>query len=359
MNLSLIANYPFIGEAVAYLKKHAPSLSDLLHDIAYERTRALGKERVLEALADGRIKDHSLITDADCLAELISYVAARILVSCVNDPYLTKRYALAEAKTMGERMQDEDFNFVVNVAHQLGLDVVLEDSMCRIHFTHYLRNTSQMRSKPWKMANQDVQNGYIGLDKNHLARVVQQALQMRIEEDLPAEVNQEIQKDLRTHIADIKKAVEERKSTFAAKDFGKIRVTKLPPCIRYLLAKSQAGENLPHSGRFALVAFLHSIGMSSDEILHLFASSPDFDESKSRYQIEHITGKISGTEYIPPECSTMKSYGICFEEDSLCRKEWMTHPLKYYRIKDKGARKRGEDATGKGEENDDKHQNKG
>ena len=79
--------------------------------------------------------------------------------------------------------------------------------------------------------------------------------------------------------------------------------------------------------------------MSADEIMGVFSASPDFDESKTRYQIDHITGEISGTVYSPPECSTMKSYGICFDEDGLCRKEWMTHPLKYYKIKDRGGKK--------------------
>ncbi|MEE9151265.1 MAG: DNA primase large subunit PriL [Thermoplasmata archaeon] len=335
MKLLRLANYPFLRESATYLKENGPSLDELLHDMAYERTRALGKERVLEALSEGKIKDHSLITDADTLAELLSYVTARILVSCVNDPYLTKRYALAEAEVADARLEKEDFGFVVEVAKEFDLDVKLEDGVCKIDFIHFLRNTSQMRSKQWKIANQDMQNGYVILDKNHLARVVQQALQMRIEGELPGEVNDEILKDLSGPIEEIKRVLEERKSTFKAEDFGKIRVTKLAPCIRTLLAKAQSGENLPHSGRFALTAFLHSIGMSADEIVHLFGSSPDFDESKTRYQIEHITGKISGTEYIPPECSTMKSYGICFQEDNLCKKEWMTHPLKYYRIKDK------------------------
>lgn len=316
-------------------------MDELLSDIAYERTRVQGKERVMEALNDGKIHEHSLLTDADSLAELLSYVAARILISCVNDPYLTKRYALAEAKTANKRLEDENFEFVVDVAKELGLDVRLEDGICKIHFIHYLKNTSQMRSKPWKIANQDLQNGLINLDKSHLARVIQQALQTRIESELPSEVNNEILKSLKDQIIDIKKVLDERKSTFKAEDFGKIRVTKLPPCMRQLLAKVQAGENLPHSGRFALTAFFHALGMSSEEVLHLFGSSPDFDESKTRYQIEHITGMISGTEYTPPECSTMKSYGICFGEDALCKKEWMTHPLKYYRVKDKGSRRGG------------------
>lgn len=349
MNLLRLANYPFLSESSEYLKENGPSLSELLHDIAYERTRILGKERVLEALEGGVIKEHSLVTDADCLAELLSYVAARILVSCINDQYLIRRYALAEAKTLSSRLQNEDFDFVVNLGKELELDVSLENGSCMIHFTHFLKNTSQMRSKSWKIANQDMKDGYIVLDKNRLARVIEQALQTRIEGELPAQVNEEILKDLSTHVTDIKKAVEEKKSTYSAKDFGKIRVTKLPPCMRHMLAKVQAGENLPHSGRFALTAFFHAIGMSSEEVLHLFSSSPDFDESKTRYQVEHITGKISGTKYTPPECSTMKSYGICFNEDSLCKKNWITHPLKYYRLKDKKKQKKEGEDKGKGE----------
>jgi DNA primase large subunit len=339
MNLKQMASYPFMKESTDYLRENGPQLADLLHDIAYERTRAQGKERVLEALGDAAISEHSLLSDADCITELLSYVAARMLVSSLNDPYLTRRYALAEAKTTGGRLRDEDFDFVVQVAHELGLDVKLDNGTCKIGFIHYLKNTSQMRSKPWKMANSDLQNGYVILNKDRLARVVEQALKMRIEEELPLSVNDEILGVLDDYIKEVSKEVEIKKNTFSAKDFGKIRVTKLPPCMRTMLAKVQAGENLSHSGRFALTAFLHSIGMSSEEILKVFASSPDFDEDKTRYQIEHITGVISGTEYTPPECSTMKSYGICYDEDRLCKKEWMTHPLKYYRVKDKSGKK--------------------
>ncbi len=342
MNLQQMANYPFLSESASYLRENGPTLDELLTDIAYERTRARGKDRVMQALSEAAISHPGIMTEADSLSELLSYIMARILVSSINDPYLIRRYSLAEAKSTGSKLENEEFDFVVDVARELGLDVVLDNGMCRIHFIHYLKNTSQMRSKPWKMANQDLKAGYIILSKVRLARVVQQALQMRFESELPQKVNEEILKSLNRYISEITKVVEEKKNTFRAQDFGKVRVTKLPPCMKVMLARVQTGENLPHSGRFALTAFLHSIGMSSEEILKLFATSPDFDEEKTRYQIEHITGKISGTEYTPPECSTQKSYGICFDEDSLCKKEWMTHPLKYYRVKDKGEKK-GED----------------
>jgi DNA primase large subunit len=122
--------------------------------------------------------------------------------------------------------------------------------------------------------------------------------------------------------------VEAQKAKFEAKGFGAVEVERFPPCMKKLLAMTQQGTNVPHAGRFALTTFLHKIGMSSDDILKFFGQSPDFDESKSRYQIEHITGKLSSTEYTPPSCATMKTYGVCFDPDEFCPR--INHPVSYY-----------------------------
>ena len=100
-----------------------------------------------------------------------------------------------------------------------------------------------------------------------------------------------------------------------------------------LLAATQAGENVPHMGRFALVAFLNSLKLSPTDILKLFSTAPDFEEEKSRYQIDHITGATSSTSYKCPGCDKMRTYGICPTEkmDGLCRRT--RHPLNYYSAK--------------------------
>ncbi len=354
MLLNKLARYPFLKESAAYLKDNGPTLDELIHDIAYERTRAEGKKRVIEALEQGTIKDHSFTSDAEMLTELLSYITARILVSCVNDPYLLRRYSLAEAKLANKRLIEDNLKFVAEIANSLGMYVRVDDGRAKIHFISYLITTSQMRSPPWKMVNQELDSGYILIDNTHLSRAIQNALQRRLEKELPADVNEDLLKAFETDIREIKSVLESKRESYEPVDMGMISVTKLPPCIRRLLAMVQAGENLSHSGRFALTTFLHAIGLSNEEVLKIFATSPDFDESKSRYQVEHITGKISGTEYTPPECSTMKSYGICFGEDNLCRKDWMTHPMKYYRIKDKSAKKR---ETKRKEEKKEKQEN--
>ena len=111
---------------------------------------------------------------------------------------------------------------------------------------------------------------------------------------------------------------------------GKLDNKKLPPCMRNILSAVQAGENVPHMGRFALVSFLHSLKLSNKEILQIFSTAPDFEEEKTRYQVEHITGSISSTSYKPPGCDKMRTYGICPVEeiDELCKKK--KHPLSYY-----------------------------
>ena len=118
-----------------------------------------------------------------------------------------------------------------------------------------------------------------------------------------------------------------------AMPIGRLDVKKLPPCMKNILSSIQAGENVPHIGRFALVSFLNSLKLNTNEILKLFSTAPDYEEEKSRYQVEHITGDISSTSYKPPGCEKMRTYGLCPVEeiDELCKKK--RHPLSYYSAK--------------------------
>ena len=112
--------------------------------------------------------------------------------------------------------------------------------------------------------------------------------------------------------------------------FGKLEPEHFPPCIVHILSNAQGGINLAHSARFALTSFLLNIGMSVDQVVMLFNVSPDFNEEKTRYQVEHIAGS-TGTTYKPPSCSTLITYGNCYGKDQLCRT--INHPLNYYKQK--------------------------
>jgi DNA primase large subunit len=86
-------------------------------------------------------------------------------------------------------------------------------------------------------------------------------------------------------------------------------------------------------GRFAVVSFLTSLKLSTNDILEIFSRAPDFEEEKTRYQVEHIAGDISSTSYKPPACDKMRTYGLCPSDkiDDICKKK--RHPLSYYKYK--------------------------
>ena len=86
--------------------------------------------------------------------------------------------------------------------------------------------------------------------------------------------------------------------------------------------------------RFALTSFLVNVGMPLESMVDLYVSVTDFDESMTRYQIEHIAGQRGNkTRYTPPLCDTLRTHGICRDRDDIC--ERVKHPLSYYRIKAK------------------------
>ncbi len=337
MEPRFLAMYPFLPEASQYLKDNGINLNDIVNSGAYAQARDAGRRRVMEALVDGQINEHAFTNDLEIMVELLSYVVARIIVSCVGqDQLLLERYSLAEAQLVQGRLENENLDFVIDTSNILGMDVVrLDAEVVSVHFTDYLKNSSQMRSQEWKLVNQVMDSGRVELNQKRLARLLQNAVKSNIQEELPLPVNDAIIEAFEPAIELVKVEIEKRKAQFEKESYGKVSFLRLPPCMKELLDMTKRGQNVPHVGRFGITAFLHTIGMSNEEILAVFSSSPDFKADLARYQIDHITGKSSGIEYLPPECATMKTQGVCYNPDSLCNRKWMNHPLTYYSAKGK------------------------
>jgi len=333
MEVREFARYPFVRGASEFVRNSKVELGDLLGHSAFSQARMRGKKRVLDAIEKASVDDNSMATEEDRLQEVLSYPMARILVSCVGDGFLIRRYALAEAKTAYDRMQTERVETLMEIAVELGVAATLVDDLPSMHFTDFLRFTSGLRSKEWKLVNTEVKEGMVSLPKVKFARVLEQALHDKLEDELPLPVTKAMLDGLRSDVSELKMLAEQMKDRYQTEGFGEVDVESFPPCMKRLVAMAQAGENISHPGRFALTSFLFNIGLPREEIMKIFAGSPDFDEAKTRYQIDHITGEISGTTYTPPECSTMRTNAVCYNPDDLCRLDWVKHPLIYYRAK--------------------------
>jgi Eukaryotic-type DNA primase, large subunit len=329
-----LSRYPFLRGAAVYAEENSTDIDSLIRSPSYGNARKRGLDRVLSAISQHKVSDVSLLNEYDRLMEVLSYPYARMVVSCVGDRFLTKRYALAEASRMNELLQN-DHPSAIPIAAELNVNSMADnDGNIRIHFSDYLRFSHVMKAIEWKLINTDIRSGYVHLEQEKFDRLLQNALQERIESELPLNMPAEFKELMKADVAYVTLALSETKAKLSPTGGEAMNMEYLPPCMKAILASAQNGINLPHSARFALVSFLNALGLSYDQIIGLFAQSPDFDESKSSYQIKHITGEDRGGEgYTPPECSTMKTNGICFNADNLCNSEKMNHPLSYYRIK--------------------------
>ena len=327
------ARYPFLKDASQFIEANDIDIAELMTSPDWSDARRRGMERIIGSLKNHEIPDVPLAgAEYRRLEECLSYPYARMIVSCIDDRMLTKRYALAEAERLNRLLHD-DRDAIPMVAEELEVNAhTNRDGTVSMHFADYLRYSYVMSAIEWKLINTDIRDGYVLLQADKFDRLLQNAYRLRIERELPLAVPNELKKYLSKNIEHVKAALMELKAALSPTNGEGVKDEFLPPCIKAIISMARSGQNLPHSARFALVSFLHTMGMTYDQIISIFSESPDFDEGKSRYQIQHITGDLNGTEgYTPPGCGAMKTDGICFNPDNLCEK--VKHPLSYYRIK--------------------------
>lgn len=342
MDTGRAAKFPFLEESAQFAEDNNADLDALILSPSFEPARERGVQRVLDALESSEVSYKPLMNDYDRLIEVMSYPYARMIVSMVGDRFLTKRYALAEAVRMNKILSSEDHETLLAVSEELGVTSTVDsDGIIRMKFTDYLRLANRLKSVDWKLINSEIHSGLVYLPQEKFSRLMQNALQDKIESELPLMTPEEYRKYLRGPVDRVSMALEETKRKYSPTNGEAMKNEFLPPCLVRILEMSRQGMNLPHSARFALVTFLHALGLDYDGIIGVFSESPDFDESIAGYQIKHITGELNGTDgYSPPECKTMKTNGLCYNPDALCQQEWMNHPLTYYRVKSGNGKKK-------------------
>jgi DNA primase large subunit len=314
-----ISDYPFTREAAEQVRSMGTDLDALLDRPGFRSVRARAAERVLGAMGS----EISLGYDNPDV-ELLSYPLARVMASCLGDDFLLKRYALAEAKLAFRRMLKE--KDILPLARDLGYDLHGQKEPWKLHFCEYVKAAHRMRSPKWRLVNRDLQGGELAVTREELLRLMEETVRDRVLKGLPLELEEEICARLVEHLRPLRSRLDSLKARQRV-DLGRVTEGAFPPCMKSMLKQVASGANLAHSARFALVSFLLRVNMSPEEVVGIFNTSPDFDEERTRYQVEHIAGS-SGTRYRPPSCATMITYGNCPGEDDLCRR--IRHPLGYY-----------------------------
>ncbi|MEM3587013.1 MAG: hypothetical protein QXO71_06800, partial [Candidatus Jordarchaeaceae archaeon] len=203
----------------------------------------------------------------------------------------------------------------------------------KLHFTHYLKNTTNLREKKWKLVNRLLKNGNVYLTLNETARLLSEEIRRYVEKRLEIKDLPELPQKITEIVEKIKSLTLEKVSKAEIEGIPKtVNKDAFPPCIKALYDAASKGRHISHIGRFTLTSFLVNIGIPTENVIELFRNFSDFNERMTRYQVEHIAGERgSRTKYKPPKCDTLKTHGLCIELDETCRKA--NHPVIYYKRK--------------------------
>lgn len=346
LGTSELAKYPFLTEAKERLSRIDVDI-DMLGSLKDVVDRA--RQRIIASFASG-VDTPNKNTEV----EITSFPVAVMMVAGVNDDTLKKRYALFEAKKMANCLGKERDETVLMVAKFFkwkkitpflarGVTPDVSIDKYKIHFVNYLNNatSSLVHDTRWKLVNHLLDKGHMEVTKKELCRLLQEEIQRYIEQlavgklpRIPQNIQDTIE-ELKAEYSKIKPHIDE---------FEKIRTfaeeSEYPPCVQSFYKKMSQRQHLSHIERFALVTYLLHQGISADVVVNIFTSLSDYRKDLTRYQVEHLAGKRgSGTTYIPPNCATLRTHGVCVaSNDPICQtiKNPLTYHLKKKSVKGKG-----------------------
>jgi len=332
--------YPFLPTASSILED--VDLDSLLNDYFYAEARALAINRLETSATRGVIElEGPPINDETDI--VLGYVISRLVLAATDNQALVNYVALSEAFRAETYLSSETDEDLVEIVNTLGVvKVKLQGTKFSMHFIDYVRAASKLREGNWKLSNRGVSNGIVELDRETLIRLMRNVIQQHLEElpKAPSEIKEKFEGTIEDLKSQVSKTFTERigglntvvndRQAEAMKELGRFDLSKAPPCFNLNLMDLQAGVNLAHPSRFFITTFLSSLNQDPEAVMRLFATAPDFKEAFTRYQVEHISGKTSGTQYSSPKCDTLVSSGVCPGPNALCRQ--IRHPLSYYRV---------------------------
>ncbi len=342
------AAFPYLPGAEALARELAGSFRELLEAPALERARSLGRARARAAADDPRAA--ALLPELETAApeeQYLSFQFARLLLSAMPQLGVLRRFAVAEAKRATERLEALDAPDLLEFGR--GFGYALEESAGEfvVPIEQYLRLAAPIRESDFRLVQQRLVRGRVIVSAKRAARLLGEAVRVALAQPLPLDAT--LVDAVRRQEAEVVRDLESRlppPTPRAGAGSAAVRADLFPPCIRKMRRTLEAGENLSHAGRFCLAAFLHRVGADFETIVDAFRGAPDFDESITRYQVEHITRHGEGEGYSPPECSTLRSHGLCARDgdpaapapadrarDERCFDPRLKHPLQYYEMR--------------------------
>jgi DNA primase large subunit len=290
--------------------------------------------RMEEMLSGPKVKDLGLQWNLFSNWDIILYY----LLAAINVPVFSNRFAMTCRDSYEKYLEGLPEDIIVTEGRILEIDMTYErdGSYFIVEVFNFTRYCSKISGPEYRLPFQTFSKGNVLLQNNAVLKLLRETLVSKIRtttSSIDSENAKYILRDYKDSIERIRETAIENSKTV---DLGEVDSSCFPPCIIHYINDVKNGVNLPHLARFTMVSFLNKVGMDENKIMEIFSTVPDFSKKVTEYQVKHIIGEISGINYTPPKCVTLRSNHLCYQgDDKVCKLEGMNHPLSYYRIKKK------------------------
>ena len=343
--------FPFSKEAAEHLKDREVDIKTLPTDFpavfkeSFERLKNLIESNTLPEEVNTSLTS----------SELLIYAIMRVFIEYLDEDILRNRFGVAFSVRTEKKLLDkfsQDNNFLSKLAlHTFNWQIKEEasDGMStnrwRMQFNNFLEVAPSFIANDWKLINQEMHDGWVSLTKEKLIRLLAEKTKIYIaQRKISHEAMPEVPESYNSYLSELKSKIGVLRKNFQNQEVysDEIMQSAYPPCIKFVLDKTEKGENLAHSERLFLTFFLLNIGTSIDNVMKIFTSQPDFKEEMTRYQVEFAAGKRgSGTKYTSFGCAKLLSYNLCkkeLDQTDFCIygkvfNRVLKNPLQYYKAR--------------------------
>jgi len=363
---SLLARFPFLPQGEDWLKglllDNGIELDTLIEGEWVEPIRIRGTQRMLQSiqLDEGvdSVTRHDIHESYGQMVEGLGFYYAMLVVCSSFDERLVKRWVEGEAsradKILGELTDNETFELVaktylsdirIKTEETAGISIHTRRTtkiVYEIPMLDFIEISPRITGHYWNLVNRPILDGWVTMDEasgensqQRLARLIKE----RIREVLVdrCKINMDKMDDEFTaKFADpVGKMVAELQLQKSHDiEISAVHQGDWPPCMTSVISDLAQGENVNHAGRRFLANMCRSLALSVEEAQSFFVNAPDYNEGTTRYQLGHL---YEG-EYTPEKCLTLKLHARCpidqgLVTERLCGFEWLTHPLKFVRAK--------------------------
>lgn len=312
-----------------------------------EVVRVRARVRLVESVVS---KDIDATTSIDIhtpygqMVECLSFLYAMVTVCASFDERLLARWAEGEASRAdhlwGTIEQPESFQRLAETyLSGVRMDA---DGNWEVPMNDFIEICPKISGSYWRLPNRPIKNGWVTLSP-----ASSENSQQRLSRLLKERIRTQLTKECRERMERMDEAFTGRMAGEVGRIVGllqhqatsEVSFTSAeegdwPPCMQEITTQLAQSVNINHVGRVFLASMSRVIGLTVDQAQAFFVNAPDYSADTTRYQLNHVFEH----EYTPAGCPKLQINACCpvsrgDVKSNLCSQDWMDHPLKYLRAR--------------------------